>query len=417
MEECAMTDSICRLTLVLAVLGGLSACTTAMQRPSNLYEVEESDSPYMEERVAFDREQALAAYEIEALNRSACRDVAPMSMFSVAAYTPADTVTMSELPLSPGDMVSLTIDGDEAFSGTYVLSPGGRLEVPYLPPLLAAGYRPADVEAMLAAMLVSERLYQAGALRLSVQVVDFGPVQVFVSGAVFDPGMREINVRGVDDQAASRLDAPGDAPSGRRLSAALQAAGGVRPDADLATVVLTRGGRRRIIDLRGAIDGAPFDDLPLIAGDQVHVNSRECFQPELARPTAVTPPGIRVFMSNLTRPAPGNALAAIGRDAWSLPYGTRLLQALVSANCVGGTHVTNANRFAVLISRNPLTGKSEVISRPVEALVRRADRDGFDPYLLPGDAIACYDSGVVNFTDLLASVVGPTMTVGLPIGN
>jgi hypothetical protein len=42
-----------------------------------------------------------------------------------------------------------------------------------------------------------------------------------------------------------------------------------------------------------------------------------------------------------------------------------------------------------------------VISRPVEALVRRADRDGFDPYLMPGDAIACYDSAITNFGDVV----------------
>lgn len=109
-------------------------------------------------------------------------------------------------------------------------------------------------------------------------------------------------------------------------------------------------------------------------------------------------------MSNLTRPAASNANSAIGRDATSLPYGTRFLQGLVSANCVGGIQVTNAGRWGVLISRNPVTGESEVIARSVEGLVRRADRDDFNPVLLPGDAIACYDSHVTNARDVISAL-------------
>ena len=108
-------------------------------------------------------------------------------------------------------------------------------------------------------------------------------------------------------------------------------------------------------------------------------------------------------MSNLTRPALSNANSAIGKHSTELPYGTRLLQGLVSANCVGGIQATNARRWSVLISRNPITGESEVIARSVEELVRRADRDDFNPVLLPNDAIACYDSHVTNIRDVIAA--------------
>jgi len=156
--------------------------------------------------------------------------------------------------------------------------------------------------------------------------------------------------------------------------------------------------------MSGSLDGGPVDDPLLVAGDRIHVPSRGCFQLALARPSRITPPGIRVYMSNLTRPAASNANSAIGRDATSLPYGSRLLQGLVSANCVGGIQSTNAGRWAVLISRNPMTGESEVIARSIEGLVRRADRDDFNPVLLPGDAIACYDSHITNVRDVIATV-------------
>ena len=106
-------------------------------------------------------------------------------------------------------------------------------------------------------------------------------------------------------------------------------------------------------------------------------------------------------MSNLTRSAGNNAGSAIGNDSTSLPYGTRFLQALFAANCVGGSFM-QADRRAVLISRNPITGQSVVIEREIEKMVRSADRDASDPFLMPGDAIACYDSRWTNLSEAIS---------------
>jgi hypothetical protein len=168
--------------------------------------------------------------------------------------------------------------------------------------------------------------------------------------------------------------------------------------------------------MTGVFDGGPVEDPLLVAGDRIHVPSRGCFQMALARPSRITPPGIRVFMSNLTRPASSNATSAIGEYSTKLPYGTRFLQGLVSANCVGGIQATNARRWGVLISRNPITGKSEVVARSIEELVRRADRDDFNPVLLPNDAIACYDSHVTNARDVVATLsegISPVLNAAL----
>jgi polysaccharide export outer membrane protein len=81
------------------------------------------------------------------------------------------------------------------------------------------------------------------------------------------------------------------------------------------------------------------------------------------------------------------------------------MQVIIDANCVGGSRATSANRSVVLFSRNPLTGVSVVIERQIEDLLRRADRDDFDPYLLPGDAMACYDSTITNIAEI-ARVLG-----------
>jgi len=109
-------------------------------------------------------------------------------------------------------------------------------------------------------------------------------------------------------------------------------------------------------------------------------------------------------MSNLTIPATDNSKSSIDGHSSSVPYGTRLLRGLVSANCVGGTQLTNAARRAVLISTNPITGRTEVIERSVQQLVSDPDRDNINPYLMPNDGIACYDSGVTNFRDVMRSL-------------
>ena len=73
---------------------------------------------------------------------------------------------------------------------------------------------------------------------------------------------------------------------------------------------------------------------------------------------------------------------------------------MIDTNCVGGARATSADRSAILYSRNPITGVSAVIERDIEALVRRADRDDYDPYVLPGDSIACYDSTITNIGEI-----------------
>lgn len=62
----------------------------------------------------------------------------------------------------------------------------------------------------------------------------------------------------------------------------------------------------------------------------------------------------------------------------------------------------NAHRQAVLISANPLNGRSVVIQRDIEGMLEHAQRDRINPYLMPNDAIACYDSRAMNARDAIA---------------
>ena len=309
--------------------------------------------------------------------------------------------------LTSGDLLDVRVGQDDTLSGAFKVSQDGNLRLPHLPPVRAEGRAVDTVETAISESLVAAGFYRA-LPDVSVRITDTAGARVFVSGAVFEPGSMMIGGVGGKDVDSVRQRAIGWVAEGRRLSRALQSAGGVRPDADLSQVVVVRAATRMVLDVRPALTGQPYADIVLLSGDRIEVGSRRCFQDALMVPSAITAAGIKVYMSNLTQPAASNASAAIGKETQDLRYGTRLMQAMVGMNCVGGAKLTNADRSVVLLTHNPMTGASIAISRRVEDLIRRADRDDFNPFILPGDAMACYDSRQTNIlaiTNAFGSVV------------
>lgn len=397
--------------LSIILLCSVAGCAGSFATPRN--SVDLAERGYLAERI-----QMRPQNETSGLNRGRSLNMARcdgLDLISAAQDESAfrDLIDPVAIPLSPGDVIRITIPRGDGFAGDYAIEADGKLRIPHLEPIPAAGLTQDDIGNLLSVRLVSEGFFLPSFLRLDVKLLQHAAIQAHVSGAVFQSGAVLLNERGPNEISDANLDLAGDAAPGRTLSAALFAAGGIRPDADVRNVVLMRAGRRQVYDLSGAFTGEAYPDPVLVASDRIHVPSKGCFQEALARPSRVTMPGIRIFISNLTQPALNNASSSVGADSTRVPYGTKFLQGLVSGNCVGGVQATNARRYAVLISANPITGESEVIARSIEDLVRRADRDDFNPVLLPGDAIACYDSHVTNLRDVLAAV----STVALPFTN
>jgi len=324
----------------------------------------------------------------------------PAPMAAVLARVPHKRLV---LKVSPGDRIRVSVsDGDE-FSGVFEVDFDGRLKVPFMQALAVAGKPLEEIELAIASALVAEDLFRVETAQVSVEIQQWAPVQISVAGAVFNPGRVLINNRDPEMRAQLTQDGGDFAPE-RYLSAALRAAGGVTPDAAVNSIVLIRSGKSRVLDLSGAVTGEWFEDVVLISGDQIVVPRTGRFTNALVRPSAITPPGIRVFMSNLTVPAQNNTGSAVGQDSTRLPYGMRFLQGLAAANCIGGARPTNAGRSAVLITTNPLTQETRVVERSIEDLLRHRDRDAFNPYLMPNDALACYDSGVTTLRDIARSL-------------
>lgn len=310
----------------------------------------------------------------------------------------------NSLSLSPGDMLELEVLNGEGFSGRYIINPDGKIQLPLLPAIKAVGLTLNDLSKEVELVLVRNKLFRPNTARVSLRILQWSAIEVSVSGAVFEPGRVLINNIAADKVTEEKLVAFGDYSTSRFLSEALRAASGIRPDAKLEQITLIRNGWQVQVDLSGILSGAPVRDIPLVAGDQIIVPTVGCFQAHLVRPSQITPKGFRVFMSNLTETAGSNSNAAVGRFSSNLPYGTRLLQAAVSANCIGGTSWTNAPRRVMLASKNPISGHTEVMERSVEELIRNPNRGELNPYLMPNDSIACYDSDVTNFRDVARTV-------------
>lgn len=351
--------------------------------------------------------QYQAEQHLEGQASSAC--TLPQAPQIVAGLVRVNASVLADAPdlLGPGDRLALTVSGDtNVLTGSYVVGANGRLVVRGVADIVAAGRLRHEVEQDLRRLFVSQRLVRDITGSVQLAQAEAAGVQVSIEGAVFEPGLVRAGERSAEVRAAT-VDHPasGDFNVGRSLSTALRAAGGIRPDAAAEAIYLVRGGQYAVIDVTRAFSGGVPADPQLAAGDRIFVPTANCFHSEFVRPSSVTAPGVRVYLSNLSRPADSNGASAIGKDSSSFPYGTRMLQGLVSANCVGGSAM-NAARKAVLITRNPVSGRSAVISRSVEGLVRNADRDDLNPYLMPGDAIACYDSGAMTVVDIIRVISG-----------
>jgi polysaccharide biosynthesis/export protein len=350
-----------------------------------------------------------AATYLEPMNYRVDKPLAVPSADQAPAPT-VDLLYSRDIPLSPGDLLEVTIESGEGFSGRYEVASNGFLNMPQIAPIFAQGIGVHALSEKIELALVRDGIFRAGTLAINLQILQLSEIEVSVSGAVFEAGRVRINDKIPAQVQEIRTAAFGDYAATRMLSEALRAASGVRPDAKLDQVVLIRSGWQVEVDVTGILTGQAVRDIALVAGDQIIVPTSGCFQPHLVRPSQITPKGFRVFMSNLIEPSLSNANSAVGSFASSLPYGSRLLQGAVSANCIGGKQMTNASRSVILASKNPLTGEVQVLQRSVEALMRNPQATDMNPYLMPNDAIACYDSATSNIRDIarvVSEIVAP----------
>jgi len=313
---------------------------------------------------------------------------------------------VDEILLSPGDRLRILVDDGTPFSGIFQVDLDGQLHVPYLKALPAVGRSITQLQENLVAALVNEGLFQPGYARASINILQWAPIQISVSGAVFQPGrvlLNDLQGARAKDPHLQIAQESGDYPVQRFLSYALKGAAGIKPTADLRHIKLIRGGISRDFDLSGVFGGKAVNDVPLIAGDEIVVPGLDRVQVEYIRPSQITPPGFELLYSNLSQPVTGHT-STVMRQERSIAYGSRLSLGLMAANCVGGTEMINADRDAVLVSRNVFTGQMETRKYSVPEVIANANDTTLNPYLMPGDSLACFDSTVVNARETMKTI-------------
>ncbi|QFU23411.1 polysaccharide biosynthesis/export family protein [Shewanella eurypsychrophilus] len=414
------SSTIKGLTIFLAL--NLAACVTPALIKSDKWNIcnssEQTDSikaqtcHYFGRHTPYQRKRVSKQYA----SSSVSINTSPLTASTALIDATLEKQAFGNLKLSKGDKLNIGILNGEEFSSDVEVNADGYIYLPYLAAIKAQGLSFSQLKLNIEKQLIHEQLMLSGTIRISVLPLRWAPIEITVSGAVFEPGLHLINHKSDTELKDDANSHTGDQASERSIPAALRASGGISPDADLENIIVTRGTNKMSLDLSGVINGNPVPQLTLMANDHIHVPQKDIFNDELARPSQITAPGIRVFISNLTQPASSNSQSAVDTDATRFPYGTRLLTGAIGGNCVGGAQSTNASRYILLITKNPMTKQVDVIERSIDSLIAQSWQPQMNPILLPGDGIACYDSGVTNLREIartITEIIVPATLLGV----
>lgn len=326
-------------------------------------------------------------------------------------------MVFADLAITHGDVLQIRINDMEKFDGLYQVNANGSLELPFSDALQVAGLSRRQAINVLEAELVKQDWFYKDQVQVELSAVKLAPVQITITGAVFNPGRVSINNRPSDKAEETVQRVGGGYSQSRDIVAGIAAAGGLRPDADLNNIYVKRQQNIIRVNLTPLLSGNGSVTTPqLTNGDQLYIPSTGVESIALIKPSQITPPGLRLFLSNLIAPSLSNAQGAVGSDSTRVPYGSSLLDSAISANCVGGTQSANASRSVLFITRNYGAKQQLVISRSINQLLARSSDPKINPYVMPNDAVACYDSRFTNFRDVargIGELISPIILGGL----
>ncbi|MEC6824063.1 polysaccharide biosynthesis/export family protein [Photobacterium piscicola] len=313
--------------------------------------------------------------------------------------------------LSAGDVLNINILNNVTLSKDYIIKSNGNIYLPWIAPIQAEGLSIDELNEKILTSYIANDIFKKGSFHPIITVIKYAPISIKVNGEVFKPGFIIINKN--DPILNHYKDLGISHTEDKMLTLAIKLAGGVKPTADITNVRLVRGGVSYIIDLNGVLSDGGFKDIPLANGDEIYIGSSLCVDADLIRVSKITPIGIKLFLSNTTIPAENNNLSNINRDTREMPYGSRLMDAVFSANCMGGTESTNSDRGVLLITSLNNDDNLVVLKIGTYDLIKHRNNPHYNPYLMNGDKIACYDSGMTNYLAIVKSLTETLLPITL----
>lgn len=177
----------------------------------------------------------------------------PASCRTVDSVTSPDTSLRRVGALRPGDLLRINVFREKEISGEYMIDSDGRLVIPGLGAIRAAGLDPREFEARLQALLECQGIVPDVAVQVQIRVAALGEVR---SPGTFpvDPGISVLQL--------------------------LTVAGGPTGSSDLAKARVIRGGRSYPVNLQAALAGDPSGNVVLNSNDVLVIPKKGGFTRE-----------------------------------------------------------------------------------------------------------------------------------------
>lgn len=225
------------------------------------------------------------------------------------------------------------------------------------------------------------------------------PLNVVVTGEVFRPGPYTVGGVARTGSAGSTGSSSGGGVS-PTVTRAIQAAGGIKPEADVRQVTIRRltntGQEQRIqVDLWALLQsGDILQDIVLQEGDQIMIPQAETVSPEeLSQLVAssISPDSIRV-----------NVVGEVERSGTvQVPPNTPLNKAILQA---GGFNTRARTSWVTLLRLNP---DGTVSQREIEVDFAQGVNEAGNPLLRNEDIVIVGTSGLSQFSDTVSEVTRP----------
>ncbi len=320
----------------------------------------------------------------------------------------------SSYSLGGGDRIQVNVFEVPEYTGTYVIPPGGSINLPLIGSVQVQGLtteQAADAIARRYARFLRRPI-------ISVNLLSPRPINIFVAGEVTRPGAYTLSLEGGAGQDPG-IQYP-------TVLAALTTAQGVTLSANITKVQLRRriaGGRQQtvILNLDELIKtGRSFQDITLRDGDTIFVPTSTNFNIATARNIAAAN-----FAADPTRPRtvavvgevqrPGSYLITSGEAQGGGNNGTgapnisgqpTITRALQQA----GGITPQANVRNVIIRRPTRTGREQIINVDLWRLLTSGDIDQ-DIIVQDGDTIVFPTATEVNpaeATQLATTTLSPS---------